>query len=315
MRVVTYHFIRKFDTNFPFFKYLSFENFCRQLDFFENKYGFVKLEDFLSLCQKPSNFANFHRIKGKILLTFDDAYREHFTLVLPELKRRGLFGIFFIPTGIYQNKKVLDVHKIYYLLGKHGGKKLVTIGNFLAKDFSLKKVVGILRTNYDEIFFITEFKKFFNSLKNYSLREKFLNKIALELNEEEEKIFSEFYIAIEELKNIYKSQMIIGSHSVNHYILSDLDKKSQEQEIVKSFEFLENLFGTLEPKLFCYPYGMCDTFTNTTQKILENQRCDFSFSSESRDVELKDFLYYKQRLPRYDCSEFLFGIPTFGNLV
>lgn len=314
MKIVTYHFIRKFNPWLPFFKYLSIDNFYKQLDYFEKTYGFVEFEDFISLCQNNFDARDFDRIRNKVLLTFDDAYREHFELVMPELKRRGIFGLFFIPTGMYQNKRALDVHKIYYLLGKYGGKKLIEIGNLIAKHFALKNLQALDILKYrqlDERDCIAEFKKLFNSFTDYNLREKFLNAISLELNEDEKKIFDELYMTEKELKIMYENNMLIGSHSINHYSLSQLNQREQERQIIESFEFLKKILGDFTPKLFCYPYGDAGSFTNFTQKTLENYGCDFSFSSEARDVMPRDLFYNRQAMPRYDCSSFSFGSPTF----
>ncbi|MCV3439800.1 hypothetical protein L8W50_02465 [Campylobacter lari] len=121
MKTIMYHYIRNSNKNFPYFRYLSVDNFKKQLDYFEKEFGFVDYEDFLELCDKSSDYKTFERVKGKILLTFDDGFIDHFKFVMPELLKRNTFGIFFIPTGVYQRKKALDVHRIHYLVGSYGG--------------------------------------------------------------------------------------------------------------------------------------------------------------------------------------------------
>ena len=118
MKVIMYHYVRKSIKNLPYFRYLDIENFKKQLDYFEKEFGFVKFEDFLELKQNPKLIT---RLKDKILLSFDDALIDHFYFVLPELLRRKIFGLFFIPTSIYERKKPLDVHRVHYLIGKYGG--------------------------------------------------------------------------------------------------------------------------------------------------------------------------------------------------
>ncbi|WP_238386991.1 MULTISPECIES: hypothetical protein [unclassified Campylobacter] len=121
MKTIMYHYVRKSDKNFPYFRYLSVENFKKQLDFFEQKFGFVKYEDFLALCENPHDEHIFAKVKNKILPSFDDGFIDHYSFVLPEFLKRGIFGLFFIPTGVYERQKALDVHRIHYLLGKIGG--------------------------------------------------------------------------------------------------------------------------------------------------------------------------------------------------
>ena len=62
--------------------------------------------------------------RPNMLLTFDDGLSDHYQYVLPELRRRGLWGIFYIPAGPYQSGRMLDVHCIHLLIGRYGGEKV-----------------------------------------------------------------------------------------------------------------------------------------------------------------------------------------------
>ena len=97
---------------------MSAQNFKKQLDFFEKHFGFVRFEDFCALSESTSHF---HTLQNKILPTFDDGFIDHYRYVLPELLKRKIFGLFFVPTGIYEKRKALDVHRIHFLLGSIGG--------------------------------------------------------------------------------------------------------------------------------------------------------------------------------------------------
>lgn len=118
MKTIMYHYVRKGAKDLPFFRYLDADNFKKQLDFFEAKFGFVNFDEFLRLKEEPELI---NELKDKVLLSFDDGLKDHIDFVLPELLRRGIFGLFFIPTGVYERKKALDVHRIHYLLGMAGG--------------------------------------------------------------------------------------------------------------------------------------------------------------------------------------------------
>ncbi|HEG7950929.1 TPA: polysaccharide deacetylase, partial [Campylobacter jejuni] len=115
MKIVMYHYVRNNANNLPYFRYLSFENFCKQIFFLKNHFDFVQYEDFVNLKQ---DLNIFEKIKGKILLSFDDGLKDHYDFVFPKLLEHKIFGLFFIPTQILSRKKALDVHRIHYLLGK-----------------------------------------------------------------------------------------------------------------------------------------------------------------------------------------------------
>ena len=59
------------------------------------------------------------------LLTFDDGLRDHVDFVLPVLRRRRLFGLFYVPSAPLTDGVVLDVHKLHLALGRVGGSALL----------------------------------------------------------------------------------------------------------------------------------------------------------------------------------------------
>ena len=101
--------------------------------------------------------------------------------------------------------------------------------------------------------------------------------------------------------------MIIGSHTVNHPVMSRLNKEDQENQIINSFDYLKETIESFHHKTFCYPYGGFHSFTKKTEEILFNQECLYSFNVEQRDIEESDLKNRPQALPRYDCNQFKYG--------
>ena len=89
-----YHYVRPERADLPYFRYLHAQDFARQLDWLEANMGFVSRDDF------ERTLATGEPIPGAVL-TFDDGFSDHFDHVLPELTRRGLWGVFYVPTGVY----------------------------------------------------------------------------------------------------------------------------------------------------------------------------------------------------------------------
>ena len=61
-----------------------------------------------------------------VLLTFDDGLRDHRDFVLPVLQERGLFGLFYVPSGPAITGRILDVHKVHLAVGRMGGRAVLT---------------------------------------------------------------------------------------------------------------------------------------------------------------------------------------------
>ena len=134
MKIIMYHYVREYNPQYPFFRFLDIKNFKNQLDFLENKYGFLKRDEWESYTLGAKN----DKTKDKVVLTFDDAMMCNYQYVMPELKSRGIWGLFYIPTKPYKKNEMLDVHKIHLLCGAFDGKLLL---NYLRSIISPKMLI------------------------------------------------------------------------------------------------------------------------------------------------------------------------------
>ena len=110
-----YHYVREAPDRLPYFRYLHVDDFARQLDWFAESNRLVSRDEFDEACRTG-------RVPEGFVLTFDDGLADHHRFVLPLLKERGLFGIFYICSGPLERRKLLDVHRIHLILGRLGGE-------------------------------------------------------------------------------------------------------------------------------------------------------------------------------------------------
>lgn len=300
-----YHYVREPDADYPYFKNLHFEDFKKQLDYFQEEFGFVSRDAFLNA------FSSGQIPKG-VVLTFDDGFRDHYDYVFPELKKRGLFGLFYISTGFYETDKILDVHRIHLLLGKFSSKDILARLQLVVKDNMLtykhkneyKTKTYVFQSNDD---YTNQVKRTLNYYIDPKYKTEVLDLLMTHFFSDEKSIAKNFYITKEEAKEMHDEGMIIGSHTESHALLSNLSEEAQTQEIENSFNWLEKNVGKLRIKTFCYPYGGFHSFTKFTEMQLAENGCLFSFNVEPRDINKKDVLNRPQALPRYDCNQFKFG--------
>ncbi len=305
MKAIMYHYVREFNSKFPYFRYLDINNFEKQLDYFEQRYGFVSKEEWLEVIAKKK----LGSTEGKIILTFDDAMSCHYDYVFQVLKKRGLWGVFYVPSQPYQNNKILDVHKIHLLCGAFEGRELIAIlkdliDESMIPDKKIKEFRELTysgQTNYEGV---SEFKRILNYFVSYRFREQLIDAVANEFDFEF--TVSEFYISLDELKEMHISGNLIGSHSVSHPVMSKLDEINQRVEINDSLIFLHDNLN-LDVKTYCHPYGGFHSFDKSTVEILTSCQVSFSFNVEPRDISNQDLVSSIQFLPRYDCNMFPFG--------
>lgn len=305
MKAIMYHYVRAYDANFPNFKYLHVEDFVRQLDYLSKSFRFISLDEFLAILSRTEE------LPGDVaLLTFDDGFSEHYQHVLPELKKRNTFGLFYIPTAPLENGELLDVHKIHLLTGRVDGQILLKQLSALAKEdmFPGQQLVEFRNLTYlqqDNAESITHFKRALNYFIDYRSRKDVLNTL-MSVNQIEPDS-GKFYLSAGQIREMHDSGMLIGSHSVSHRVFSKLSPQEQRFEIEHSFDLLAKIVGEFRVKSFCYPYGGFHSFNQTTETILDQVGCRFTFNVESRDVCWRDVNLRPQALPRYDCNEFPYG--------
>jgi hypothetical protein len=233
MKAVMYHYVRPFDPSYPNFKNLHIEDFQKQLDYFEAKYGFVKKEDFLSSFEKKE-------LPKGVVLTFDDGLSCHYNFVFPELKKRNLWGIFYIPTSPYTNQKILDVHRTHLLLGKYNAYDLYSYLTSIVNDSMIdkSKVDEFKKFTYntqinDEYTLI--FKRMTNYFIDYKHREKVMDELMKYFFPNENELINSFYVSENQIKEMHQEGMIIGSHTVNHPVMSRLNELDQKKRNRKFF--------------------------------------------------------------------------------
>lgn len=311
MKAIMYHYIRPESEGMPFFRHLELDDFCRQLDYFAEHYGFVGKEEFLETIDSGQSSSD------GVVLTFDDGLSDHYDHVLPELKRRGLWGIFYVPTLMYTSRQLLDVHRIHVLLGTHGGATIFNVLQDVINDGMLShdhvpefRKLTYSRQKNDES--TTLVKRILNYYISYDFRETVLDCLMERFFPGERDLVSEFYMTPQRIREMQDAGMIIGSHSVSHPVFSKLDDAAQRRELEDSFSFLDEVTGRLSVRTFCYPYGGFHTFTATTELLLGELHCRFSFNVEARDIGEADLTGRIQALPRYDCNLFPHGSVRFG---
>jgi peptidoglycan/xylan/chitin deacetylase (PgdA/CDA1 family) len=305
MKAVMYHYVRLEDPTLPHFRYLHYENFCKQLDYFHQNYGFVTPSEWAEAIESGDASV----AKNKVVLTFDDAMSCHYTHVFPELQKRGLWGMFYVPAQPYFTGKILNVHRVHLLCGKYDGNTLYNLARQIITDdmVPFEKRADFRESTYQNqsnSLGVSEFKR----LMNYYCLEQFrtlaLDKLYESLGAVEE--VRDFYVSLPHLKEMKDAGNIIGSHTVSHPVMSKLSISEQELEISKSFGFLEDLSMSM-PKTYCHPYGGFHSFNDDTIALLKLHKVAWSFNVEGRDITSLDLKNGLQHLPRYDCNKFPYG--------
>ncbi|HKL69594.1 polysaccharide deacetylase family protein [Salibaculum sp.] len=305
MKAIMYHYVRDYDAARPHFRFLDIANFRRQLDMFAREYGFVtraEWDAFVTLGEMP-------RTPGKIILTFDDAMSCHYTHVFPELRARGLWGMFYVSTQPYEQGRMLDVHKVHLLCGTVSGPDLFDRARAMVDE---SMIPHARRDAFREATYttqhnapgVTEAKR----LLNYFLDEAHRGDVIDALRAEFGLTFDcdAFYVRPEHLRQMQAGGMMIGGHTVRHPVMSKLDPAAQGREITDCLECLDAVCSP-PVRSYAHPYGGFHSFDAATLAALGDNDVAFAFNVEPRDITDLDHQSARHFLPRHDCNSFRHG--------
>lgn len=303
LTVVMYHYVRDLkNSRYPEIKGLDINVFDRQLDYLQENYNIISIDELYDYVNNDSILPN-----NACLLTFDDAYIDHYTYVFPRLVNRGLKGAFYAPVRAVEEHLVLDVNKIHFILASADIQTIISDvkgdwhlyqDNYALYSFEYyyKKLALPDRFDAVDVIFI---KRLLQVELPLELRKIIVDKLFSKYVIENEAAFSrELYMNTEQMKTMVNCGMHIGCHGFDHFWLSSLSKEAQEVEIEKSLVFLESIGAKDKYWSICYPYG---DYNNDTLDVLNKYNCAFAFTTKVKIANLQsdDCL----ELPRIDTND------------
>lgn len=116
--IIMYHYIRDLKhSRYPEIKGLDIGLFKEQIRYLKKHYHFITMEMLIDAIENKSSLPS-----KSVLLTFDDAYIDHFEYVFPFLDELKIQGSFFPPVKAITENTVLDVNKIHFIIASEKNK-------------------------------------------------------------------------------------------------------------------------------------------------------------------------------------------------
>lgn len=283
LTIVMYHYVRDLkNSRFPEIKGLDLDLFIEQIQYLRKNYHIISMEEVIH------SIDNQVKIPSKsVLLTFDDAYSDHYMNVFPVLDKYQLQGSFYIPSKAILENTVLDVNKIHFILASVQDKSDIVrdLKNLLKAykeeyelqdfDFYYKKLAFPNTYDTEEIIFIkrllqVELIEELRIIVTNTLFEKYVGM-------SESSFSRELYMNEEQLKHMLRSGHHIGNHGYNHYWWNTLTKDEMREELDLSIVFLNKIGVDMNNWTACYPYGSYD---DQAIEMLKEKGCKLAVTTE-----------------------------------
>lgn len=311
LTTVMYHYVRNLqNSRYPGVKGLDIGAFDFQLKYLKKHYTVVTIEEVIGALGADGDLP-----PNAALLTFDDAYLDHYRYVFPLLDEHGLQGSFYPSARSVEEKSVLEVNKIHYLLasGVAAADLVQDIFRLLdarraehgleSNDFYYKKLAFPNRFDTAEVVFI---KRLLQRELPEPLRKDLADTLLHKhIGIGEAVLHEELYASLEQLRLLHRHGMHIGVHGYDHFWLGYLTRPEVECEVDRSLVFLEKLRGAALPWTMAYPFG---NYSETVIDVVRDKGCSLAFSTEPEVAELTPESRFS--VPRLDTNDFPKGEET-----
>lgn len=300
--VAMYHYTRDLENSrYPEIKGLDYGLFKQQLDFFEQNFHVVTMEQVLDAWHGGT-------LPDKaLLLTFDDGYIDNYLFAYPVLKAHGMQGSFFVPGKTITENVVLNVNKVHFILAcadiKEIKKSLLVKmesyrGNFAYPDTDELWNTYAVANRFDsqDVVFV---KRMLQTVLPEELRgiiatEMFAEFVGLE----EGKFSHELYMNRDQIRQMKNDGMFFGIHGYEHYWLGNLETDQMKQDIGKALEIMGE-FIERDAWVMNYPYG---SYNENVIEYVKSKGAKLGLTTDVRVAEVGKNSPFE--IPRLDCNDF-----------
>jgi len=296
---VMYHYVRdSAATPFPGIRALTPALFVEQLDWLQAHHTLVDLATLERALagdvELPAHAA---------VLTFDDGFVDHYDTVFPELRRRGLSGVFFVSGSTCgPEPRLLSVHKTQFLLARLGAQAFAdaVIAACGPAQSGLPNDAAVFGRDRWEAADDQMVKRLINYQLPFEQAEQVLDALFARLIGTAADFARTLYLDEPMLREMAGGGMVFGYHTRTHRMLSRLSVEEQRTELASGVDWLRTLTGQVRVP-FCYPWGGRQTYTADTVRLLGE--CGYSMAFNTVRRRLSPVRDHRYELPRLDTRD------------
>ncbi len=237
------------------------EMFDAQMEILAREAEVIGPAELLELARRP-------RPGRRVLVTFDDGYRDNHDVAFPILRRHGLTAAFFPATAYIDGRLVPWWDELAWLVHR-SPRQEIGAGELSPAPLPLgpeqDETVALLVERYKSL--------------SADRTEEYLERVADATGTSRcrPQDCASQWMTWEQLRELHAAGMAVGGHTVTHPILARLGAAEQRREIAGAGERLREELGA-PMRWFAYPVGSADSFTSETQRLLREQGVELAFS-------------------------------------
>jgi peptidoglycan/xylan/chitin deacetylase (PgdA/CDA1 family) len=236
--------------------------FERQLKWLKQNFTVVSESELLAAIQEPV-------LRDRLsVLTFDDGYRDNYTLAYPVLRAHAAPAVFFICPGLIDDRALGWWDLIAYLV-KRSEKRAISLGSDV---FDLERGKPAVITE------LTTRMKRHPQEETADLIPQLADACGVALPERERQ--SRELMTWDQVCEVSRNGVAIGSHTHTHRVLGTLREADQRWELKQSKARLETQLDC-PVRTIAYPAGSRNHFTKATKRLTKECGYAGAFSYHS----------------------------------
>ncbi len=200
----------------------------------------------------------------KVVLSFDDGYKDNRDRLLPMLARHGATATVFVQTGPMHGR-INWLHHYFWVLHRRGPHAL---GEELARRLPEGEAQAPLRAlPPDPVAAEYQLKRVLKYGVSAAERDRLLDEIFRAAGGDDATLARQVWLSPADCRALDAAGVEVGAHTVNHLVLSSLDRDTQRREIEGSLSDLRAWLGH-DVRTFAYPYGRSWDYNRDTLEVL-----------------------------------------------
>lgn len=236
------------------------DSFCEQVDFLRRHYPVLTLDEALAALKRPSGLRT-----SSILLTFDDGYRDNYSVAFPLLKSMGVQATFFLPTCLVGTNALAWWDQIAYTV-RHARRYRFRVAENMQE-------IDLTRMNADQA--IMRILRWFKS-DGPARPAALVTAVAAACDGPVRQCAPDpQFVSWEEAKEMLEGGMALGSHTHSHRLLGRLTPEEQMEDVVQSRDVFRQKLG-VAPRVIALP---CGSSSLETPSILARAGYEAAFTT------------------------------------